>query len=163
MQRNSNMSRPGIRDWFQGPSCNWQYYMWHDQGKWVTCRTFQFQFSYITFSNLQNASIWCKPHYNWISGYRVMKDLTMLKTIWNKGFLTLFLPISQKQHPRHPTYSSWSCHIWIMDFINWAYIDLFSTCFSVLQLLQDMYHLVHLLCLVSCSLVRHLLQHYFGR
>ena len=25
-------------------------YMWHDQGKWVTCRKFQFQFSYTTFS-----------------------------------------------------------------------------------------------------------------
>ena len=24
--------------------------MWHDQGKWVTCRKFQFQFSYTTFS-----------------------------------------------------------------------------------------------------------------
>ena len=60
------------------------------------------------------ASFWCKPHYNWISGFRVVKDLTMLKTIWNKGFGTLFLLISQIQHPRHPrhpTHSSWSCHI----------------------------------------------------
>ena len=39
------------------------------------------QFSCTTFSKLQNASFWCRPHYNWISGYRVMKDLTMLKTI----------------------------------------------------------------------------------
>ena len=29
--------------------------MWHDRGKWVTCRKFQSQFSYITFSLLQNA------------------------------------------------------------------------------------------------------------
>ena len=36
--------------------------MWHDQGKWV-----KFLFSYTTFSILQNASFWCKPHYNWIS------------------------------------------------------------------------------------------------
>ena len=43
-----------------------------------------------------------------------MKDLTMLKTLWNKEILTLFLPISQKQHPRHPTHSSWSCHSHIM-------------------------------------------------
>ena len=85
--------------------------LWHDQGKWVTCRKCQFLFSYTTFSKLQNASFWCKPHHNWVSGYRVMKDLTMLKTIWNKGIWTLFLPISQKQHPRHPTHSSWSCHI----------------------------------------------------
>ena len=82
--------------------------------KWVTCRKCQFLFSYTTFLKLQNASFWCKPHYNWISGYRVMKDLTMLKTIWNKGIWTLFLPISQKQHPWHPTHSSWSCHIFTL-------------------------------------------------
>ena len=34
-----------------------------------------------TFSKLQNASFWCKSHYNWASGYRVMKDLPMIKTI----------------------------------------------------------------------------------
>ena len=88
-------------------------YMWHDQGKWVTCRKFQFQFSYTTFSKLQHASFWCKPHYNWMSGYRVMTDLTRLKTIRNKGIGTLFLPISQNQYRRHPTLFSWSCHIWV--------------------------------------------------
>ena len=68
--------------------------MWHDQRKWVrvTCR--KFLFSCTTFSELQNASFWYKSHYNWISGYRVMMDLTMLKTIWNKGIWTLFRPIS---------------------------------------------------------------------
>ena len=45
-------------------------HMWHDQGKWVTCRKFQFQFSYTAFSSNQNASLWCKSHYNWVSGYR---------------------------------------------------------------------------------------------
>ena len=78
--------------------------MWHDQGKWVTCRKFQFQFSYTTFSKC-----WCKPHYNWISGYRVMTDLTML-TGWNKGIWTLFLPISQNI-PDIRLNSSWSCNI----------------------------------------------------
>ena len=52
-----------------------------DQGKWVTCRKIQFPFSYTTVSQLWNTSFWCKLHYNWISGYRVMKNLTMLKTI----------------------------------------------------------------------------------
>ena len=56
-------------------------HLWHDQGKWVTRRIFQLLFSYTTFSKLQEASFWCKPHYNWISGYGVMKDFTMLKTI----------------------------------------------------------------------------------
>ena len=60
--------------------------MWHDQGKWVTCRKFQFLFSYTTFSKLKNASFSCKPHYNWISGYRVMKDLKMLKQYKTKEF-----------------------------------------------------------------------------
>ena len=55
--------------------------MWHDQGKWVTCWKFQFLFSYTIFSFLQNASSWCKPQYNWISGYRVMTNLSMLKSI----------------------------------------------------------------------------------
>ena len=58
-----------------------------------------------------NASFWRKPHYNWISRNRVMKDLTMLKSISNKGIWTLFLPLSQKQHRQNPTHSSWSCHI----------------------------------------------------
>ena len=85
--------------------------MWHDQGKWVTCRKFQFQLSYITFSKLKNASFWCKPHYNWISGYRVIKDLTMLKNNMKQRNFNPVLPIPKKQHPRHPTHSSWSCHI----------------------------------------------------
>ena len=55
--------------------------MWHDQGKWVTCRKFQFLFSCTTFSNNQYASFWSKPHNNLISGYWVMKNLSLLKTI----------------------------------------------------------------------------------
>ena len=69
--------------------------MWHDQGEWVTCRKKLFLFSYPTFSNLQNASFWCKPHYNWIFGYGVMKDLTMLKTIKQRNLNTVFANISK--------------------------------------------------------------------
>ena len=47
-----------------------------------------------------------------------MKDLTLLKTRWNKGILTLFLPLSQIQHRRHPTHSSWSCHMCKMYVIH---------------------------------------------
>ena len=43
----------------------------------------------------------------WFQSYEVFDNA---KTIWNKGILTLFLPISKKRHPRHPTHSSWSCH-----------------------------------------------------
>ena len=34
-----------------------------------------------------------------------MKNLSMLKTIYNKGIGTLFLPLSQNQYRRHPTHS----------------------------------------------------------
>ena len=60
-------------------------HMWHDQGKWVTCRKFQFLFSYTTFSKLQNASCWCKPHY-----YRVMKILQCQKQYKTKEFEHVF-------------------------------------------------------------------------
>ena len=36
-------------------------YMWHDQGKWVTCRKFQFRFSDITFSRLQMLHFYANP------------------------------------------------------------------------------------------------------
>ena len=62
--------------------------MWRDQGKWVTCRKLQFLFSYTTVSKLQNTL--CKPHYNWISGFRVMKNLTMLKQYETKEFEPYF-------------------------------------------------------------------------
>ena len=57
-----------------------------NQGKWFTCRKCQFLFSYTTFSKLQNTSFWCKPHYNWISCYRVMNDFTMLNQYETKEF-----------------------------------------------------------------------------
>ena len=79
----------------------------------------KFNFLYTTFLKLRNASFECKPQYNWISSYRVMKNLAMLKTIWNKGIWTLFLPIFQKQHPQHPTHSSWSCHIYCTMWFIW--------------------------------------------
>ena len=66
------------------------------------------------FLKTSKCFILMQTQYNWISGYKVMKNLTMLKTIWNEGIQTLFLPISQKQHPWHPTHSSWSCHIFTL-------------------------------------------------
>ena len=50
-------------------------HMWHDQGKRVTCRkknTISVFVHHHCLTILQNGSFWCKPHYNWISGYRVM-------------------------------------------------------------------------------------------
>ena len=39
----------------------------------------------------------------WLQSYEGFDNA---KNNINKGILTLFLPISQKQHPRHPTHSS---------------------------------------------------------
>ena len=36
-------------------------HMWHDQGKWVTCRKFQFLVSYTTFSNFKMLHFDAKP------------------------------------------------------------------------------------------------------
>ena len=76
-------------------------YIWHDQGKWVTCRKFQFQFSYTTFSKLQNTSFWCKPHYNWISGYRVSYEGfdTAKSNITQRNLNTVFANISRTTSP----------------------------------------------------------------
>ena len=45
-----------------------------------------------------------------------MTKLSILQTIQNKRIWIMFLPLSQKQYLRHPTHSSWSCHIkWMVD------------------------------------------------
>ena len=95
------------------------FYMHHFQTKWKCSMVLhvtwsremshlskcQFLFSYTIFW------FWCNPHYNWISGYRVMKDLTMLNTLWNKGVWTLFLPISQNNMPTSDTFLLIMSHI----------------------------------------------------
>ena len=85
--------------------------MWHGQGEMSRLSKMSISIFLPHFLITSNASFWRKPHYNWISRNRVMKDLTMLKSISNKGIWTLFLPLSQKQHRQNPTHSSWSCHI----------------------------------------------------
>ena len=64
--------------------------------------------SYDTFSNLQTALFWCESHSNWISGYR---ELANAKSNTKQNILNTVLPISQNQYFRHPTHSSWSCHM----------------------------------------------------
>ena len=83
----------------------------------------QFLVSYATFSQFQNASFWCKPHYKldiWLHRYAGFDNA---KT---KEFEPLFLPKSQKQHLRHPTHSSWSCHI--MTLATCFFSSKFSFC-----------------------------------
>ena len=70
-----------------------------------------FQDCYTTFWQHTNASFWCKLHMNWMSGYRVMSNLSLLKTIENKEIWTLSWPISQKQYLRHQTHFTWPCSI----------------------------------------------------
>ena len=76
--------------------------MWHDRGKWVTCRKMSIHRFLCHFLT----SFWCKPHWNCISGYRVTE-------IW-----TLFLLISQNHYFRHPTHSP--CHIFCTLFWSWS-------------------------------------------
>ena len=92
--------------------------MWHDQGKWVTCRKFQFLFSYIPLS--QNFKM---LHFDTTpitigSGYRVMKDLTMLKTIWNKGIWTyiFFANISKTTSPTSDSFLLIMSHIFCLNY-----------------------------------------------
>ena len=61
-------------------------------------------------------SFWCKPHYNWISGCRLQsyEEFVNAKNNIYKGIWTLFLQISHNQYRRHPTHSSWSCHILLL-------------------------------------------------
>ena len=66
----------------------------------------------------------------WLQSYEGFDNA---KTIWNKGIWTLFLPISQKQHLRHPTHS-WSCHI----YVNTGSLML-SFCFSNIQTILSDY------------------------
>ena len=68
-------------------------YMWHDQWKWVTCRKCQFLFSYTTFLQLQNASFWCKPHYNWIWSYEEFNNAK--NNIKQRNLNTVFAIISK--------------------------------------------------------------------
>ena len=47
---------------------------------------------------------------NWISGYRLMSNLSVWKTIWNKRIWPHSFPISQKQYVWRPTHSPWCVH-----------------------------------------------------
>ena len=48
----------------------------------------------------------------WLQSY---EEFVNAKTIKNKGIWPLFMPISQKQYLRHPTHSSWSCHMLLVE------------------------------------------------
>ena len=63
--------------------------MWHDQGNESLVENVKFYFLV--------TELW------WICNAKN----NIKQRIW-----TLFLPISQKQYGRHPTHSSWSCHIY---------------------------------------------------
>ena len=71
--------------------------MWHDQGKWVTCRKFKFLFSYTPLQldiRLQS-----------YEGFDNAKNNKK-----QKNLNTVFANIS-KTTSHNPTHSSWSCHI----------------------------------------------------
>ena len=72
---------------------------------------FQFLFSCTTFSKHQNASFWCKPHYNWIPSYRVMKDFTMLKQYVTKEFEYCFCQYLKNNIPTSDSFLLIMSHI----------------------------------------------------
>ena len=59
---------------------------WHDQRKWITCRKISFSIFFLHHFPITHALFGSKPHNNWISGYRVMKNLSMLKQYKTKEF-----------------------------------------------------------------------------
>ena len=65
--------------------CQWKNYIMlvlicdMIKGNMSLVENFNFYFLAPQSHNLKMLSIWCKPHYNWTSGYRVVQDLTMLK------------------------------------------------------------------------------------
>ena len=75
---------------------------WHDQGKWVTCRKFQFPFSLNTVHHFLKTSkcfIFMQTPLRldiWLQSYEgVDKTKNHMK---QRYLCTLFLPISQKKH-----------------------------------------------------------------
>ena len=82
-----------------------------------------------------------------IFSYRVMSNLSMLKTRYNKGIRTLSLPISQKTYLRHPTHSChimffFTCFIHKLDWDCISIVPLYSTQTPAhaLQIHQDFPH-----------------------
>ena len=78
----------------------------------------QFWFFIINHLSILNATFWSKPHLNRTFGCRDMNILWSLKTIKNIRICHIFKPVTQNQYPRHPTHSSWSCHIYICLVLN---------------------------------------------
>ena len=79
-------------------------YLWHDQGKWVTCRKISkipslllyFLITSKYFMLMQTPS----QLDTWLQSY---EEFVHAKNNINKRIWTLFLPISQQQYLRHPT------------------------------------------------------------
>ena len=62
-------------------TCNCFICIWHNQGKWVTCRKCQIPIFFNIFLTISKCFILMHTYFNWISGYRVMKNFSTLNTI----------------------------------------------------------------------------------
>ena len=65
-----------------------------------------------------------RAHYNWISGYGVMKDLTMLKpknNIKQKNFNTVFANISKTTSPTSDSFLLIMSHMWPIQKVHLVY------------------------------------------
>ena len=80
-------------------------YMWHDQGKWVN------------FLWLQNASFWCKPHYNWISVVTEFDNAKNNKK--QRNLNTVYANISKTTSPTSDSFLLIMSHIMICKWHVW--------------------------------------------
>ena len=82
-------------------------YVWHDQGKWVTCRKLQLLFSYTTFSKF-----FITIHYNWMSGKSYDTFINAKNNIKQRNLnTTFFANISKTISPTSDSFPLIMSHI----------------------------------------------------
>ena len=86
--------------------------MWHDQVKRESfVEDFQFWHFLHHLLTIWKCYLLMQPHQTQITSYRVISNLSMLKTILNKGIWTLSFAKILKQYMRHRLFL-WSCQIY---------------------------------------------------
>ena len=94
-------------------------------------------FNFYFLTPLYHASFWCKPHYNWISGYRVMKDLSMLiNNIKQRNLNTIFANISKTTSPTSDSFLLIMSHIYKLTLIA---CNIIETCDNLVKVLSINY------------------------
>ena len=95
---------------------------WHDQGKWVTCRKFQFLLSYTTFSKLQNAFILMQTPLQldiWLQSYEGFDHAK--NNMKQRNLNTVFANISKTLSPTSDSFLLIMSQFW---FLPWWHDEL---------------------------------------